>query len=85
MRYDTPMFLITQKRNEEAKNAIKLMFNKDDDHEKIFKYMQRNTSKETDKVSFKSALCEERYSRGTFITMTCALVLFFNGIYPITS
>ena len=36
VRYDTPMFLITQRRYDEAKKAIKLMFHKDDDHEAIF-------------------------------------------------
>lgn len=55
------------------------------DPDKIFEYMRKNTSSETDKVSFKSAIIDPRYRRGTLVAMICALVLFTNGIYPISS
>lgn len=85
IRYDTPMYLITKKRYDEARKAIKLMFNENEDPDKIFAYLKRNTSKETDRATFKSALCDQRYKRGTYITSTLALVLLFNGIFPITT
>jgi len=83
VRYDTPMFLISQQRFEEARNAIKHMFK--DNHEQIFQYMKKNTSKETDKVTFKSALVDPRYRKGTYVAMTCALLLFSNGIFPFST
>jgi len=83
VRYDTPMFLISQQRFEEARGAIKHMFK--DNHEQIFQYMKKNTSKETDKVSFKSALADPRYRKGTYVAMTCALLLFSNGIFPFST
>lgn len=62
-----------------------MMFSKDTDPEEIFKYLRRNTSKETDKASFKSAVCDKRYRMGTLITSSLALMLFFNGVFPITT
>ena len=56
-----------------------------DKHEQIFQYMKKNTSKETDKVSFKSALVDPRYRKGTYVAMTCALLLFANGIFPFST
>lgn len=56
-----------------------------DEHERIYEYLNKNTSRETDKASFKDALCNERYRNGTLITMTFAVAMFVNGIYPITS
>jgi MFS family permease len=85
VRYDTPMYLVTKRRFDEAKDAIAIMFNKDDDHEQVFKYLRKNTSKETDKASFKSAITDPRYRKGTLITSSLALILFFNGIFPITT
>lgn len=61
------------------------MFNNDVDPELILKYLKGNTSKETDKASFKSALVDPRYRMGTLIVSTLALILFFNGIFPITT
>lgn len=85
VRHDTPMFLIAKRRYDEARAAIKKMYSDKEDHDKIFEYLKRNTSKETDKATFKSALCDRRYSKGTLITSTLALALLFNGIFPITT
>lgn len=85
VRFETPMYLVTKKRYDEARSAIKLMFNNDVDPELILKYLKMNTSKETDKASFKSALVDPRYRMGTLIVSTLALILFFNGIFPITT
>jgi|APCry1669189034_1035192.scaffolds.fasta_scaffold369911_1 hypothetical protein len=52
IKYDTPMFLINQKKDEEAKRAIKRMFHKDEDHQAIYEYLKIHTYEETDKVSF---------------------------------
>ena len=52
------MFLVAQQRYDEAKKAIKHMFHKDYDHEKIFEYLVKNTSRETDRASICQVICD---------------------------
>jgi hypothetical protein len=61
------------------------MFGSDVSADQILGYLRKNTSKETDKASFKSAIVDPKYRKGTLIVSTLALVLFFNGIFPITT
>lgn len=83
VRYDTPMFLIAKGKYDEAKKAINWMFK--GDHDRIFEYLKKNTSRDTDNTSFKDALCGEKYKTGTLVTISFAFAMFVNGIFPISS
>lgn len=87
IRFESPMFLITSKRWEEARKAIGYMFQtgKDISQDDIFEYLKNNTSRETDKVGFRAALFDNRYRMSTYIAMSLAIIQFANGIYPVSA
>ena len=53
VRHDTPVFLISKKKYNEAKKALKHFTNPNEDLKQIFKYLRRNSSKETNTVTLK--------------------------------
>lgn len=79
------MYLVAQGRYEEAKIAIKHMFNKEDDPDKIFNYFFKNTSRETDRATILQSIFDKRYRKTTFIVFSFSIINFFNGIYPINT
>ena len=85
IRYDTPMFLITQKRYKDAQKSISHFSGKNEKHDEIFEYLKKTIAKDTNSVTYKQALCEEKYRRTTWITLVFNLSTVPNGIFMITS
>lgn len=86
IRFNTPMFLINHKRDDEAKQAIRKMFNvahtNEDD---IFAYMSRNTAASTDNLSYYDACFNPRYRKVLLVLITIAVSIQINGMYTIGS
>lgn len=85
IRHETPVFLISQKRYDEAKNAIKHFSSESENYEQIFDYLKKCTSKETNSVTFKQALCSKKYRKLTLVSLTLAFSLMPNGVFMITN
>ena len=70
VKSDTPMYLISQKRYIEAKTAIEKFTHQTEDKEAVFEYLKKNTSKETNKVTYKDVLTSPKHRRQTWIMCT---------------
>jgi hypothetical protein len=60
---DTPMYLISQKRFIEAKVAIEKFIHHSEDKQAVFEYLKKNTSGETNKVTYKEVLTSRKHRR----------------------
>ena len=67
VKCDTPMYLISQYRFIEAKTAIDKFTHQSEDKEAVFEYLKKNTSNETNIVTYKEVLTHPRYRKQTCI------------------
>jgi hypothetical protein len=85
VKSETPMFLISQKRFIEAKTAIDKFVHHSEDKEAVFEYLKKNTSKETNIVTYKEVITSPKYRRQTWILFILAISMMFNSVTAITS
>jgi MFS family permease len=85
IKNDTPMFLITQKRYDEAKRSISHFTGKHENHAEIFTYLKLCSSKDTNSASWKEALCHKKYRKTSYLSLILNLSTLPNGVHLITS
>lgn len=79
MRHETPKYLISLGRMDEALEAIKACFHRDDDHKAILRFMQENNHQETDSVKYIDAIFDKRYQKTLFILLVNVTFITING------
>ena len=80
------MFLINRRRDDEAKAAIRKMFNtRVAQEEDIFEYLARNTASSTDNLSYYDACFNRKYRKTLLVLIAIAVGIQINGMYTIGS
>ena len=75
---DTPKFLISQGKDEEAKKVLERIYDTTEtDIDTIFEYVKSTISKVTSKVPLTQALCGNKYRKGTWIA---AILIIFHEL-----
>ena len=84
MRHETPKYLISLGKYDEALEAIRACFHKDEDHVEILNYMKRNNHQETDKIDYLKAIFDKSYQRTLVILLVNVTFLTINGPQTLT-
>ncbi len=84
MRHETPKYLISLGKYDEALDAIRACFHKDEDHVEILNYMKRNNHQETDRIDYLKAIFDKSYQRTLVILLVNATFLTINGPQTLT-
>jgi MFS family permease len=79
LKHETPKYLLSINEDEKALASVKAAYDKNEDHWKIVQYLKQNSSFQTDKVSFKQALCDPRHCRPAYVLMAGITLLTMNG------
>ncbi len=61
MRHETPKYLIYLGKIDQALEAIKACYHKDEPHEVILEHMKVNNHEETDTVKYTDAIFDKKY------------------------
>lgn len=82
-REDAIVYLIKNKRREEALTFIKRVYQSSEDFEKVYSYIESTIKVEDNRVPLKDALLHKNYRRATWITFTLAIFNQMTGVIAI--
>lgn len=79
IRHETPKFLIAKGEDLKALESIKACYHKDEDAREVLDFLRKNSSLQTDTVTYKQALVDPEYRLTSYILMIGVAFLSMNG------
>lgn len=79
IKHEPPKFLITKGDLDGALLSIKDCYHSSEDPEEVLEYLQKNISEETDKITYRQALCDSQYCIPTYVIIFLGILTSFNG------
>lgn len=83
LRIESPQYLMTKQKNEQALASIKKIYHASEDPDEILEYLKANTSQQTNSMTFKEALCDRRFNGALLVLFFSQLAITFNGGYAL--